>query len=418
MKIAFTSDYFHPETGGAEQSALELSKALVGLGHEVVVFTRGSGESEEIYGIQIKRIFSDLVKGTIRRDVPFPRRVDRKEEGRLLKEIGGEDFDILHSINRDTAVFTARVGSQLEIPTVAHIRDYWPLCPKRDFLRPEGICDAPRLCANCMARFYNAWHKVAFYYKMWSDTGYRWQEIKKHVDCFVYNSKYTRDRIRLEPGKVVYNPIDIEVIKNEQREPGKILFLGNVTERKGIELLAEAVKDLDVTLHIVGDGYLLPKIEGGNIVKHGRVSHEEAQQHLMNAEMLVVPSLWPEPFGRVVAEGMACGVPVIVTPQGGLPEVVGDAGIILNEQPTFEKCGYHHSKTAPCIPPPFENGGILRFSADEASVNDLRAAILKVHEDEELRKRMGEKGKERAKMFLPENIAEEMSSLYNELLGP
>ena len=38
---------------------------------------------------------------------------------------------------------------------------------------------------------------------------------------------------------------------------------------------------------------------------------------------------------------------------------------LKNEQPTFEKCGYHHSKTAPCIPPPFENGGILRFSADE-----------------------------------------------------
>ncbi len=42
---------------------------------------------------------------------------------------------------------------------------------------------------------------------------------------------------------------------------------------------------------------------------------------------------------------------------------------LLNEQPTFERCGYHHSKTAPCIPPPFENGGILRFSADKPKVD-------------------------------------------------
>lgn len=383
MKIGITTEYFHPYTGGAEQSALELSKALKKKGHEIVIFTRGEGENDEVEGIQVKRIFRDLLKGTIRRDVPFPRIVDKREEARLENEIHGEAFDILHSNNRDTAVFTAKVGRSLSIPVVAHIRDYWPLCPKRDFLRPEELCPAPSMCGNCMARYYNAWHKVAFYYKMWSDTSYRWQEVKKNVHHFVYNSTYTQGRIGLEPGSVIFNPVDIDKIKSGQEEHGKILYIGNVTKRKGVGMLAEAVDGLDVTLHIIGDGYLLPKIMGKNIVKHGRIEYSELLKHLLNAEMQIVPSLWPEPFGRVAVEGMAAGLPVIVTPMGGLPEVVDDAGIIM----------------------------------DRISVDELRLTIKKLHEDEELRKRTGKNAKEHSKMFHPDRIASEMISLYEELLG-
>lgn len=382
MKIALTTEYFHPYTGGAEQSALELSKALKKKGHEVVIFTRGDGKRDEVEGIQVRRIFSDLEKGTIRRDVPFPRLVDRKEEARLIKEIRDENYDILHSNNRDTAVFTASVGTDLEIPVVAHIRDYWPLCPKRDFLRPEGPCPQPKLCGNCMARYYNAWHKVAFYYKMWSDTSYRWQEVKNKVDHFVYNSTYTQNRIGLEPGSVIYNPVDADKMERGEEESGKILYIGNVTKRKGVEMLVEAISELEVTLHILGDGYLLPKIKGKNVIKHGRIEYDELLRHLSNAEILVVPSLWPEPFGRVAVEGMAAGLPVIVTPVGGLPEVVGDAGIVMNK----------------------------------INVEELKDSIRNLHEDDALRKRLGKKGLERSKMFHPEKIAEEMISLYKELL--
>ncbi|UCG70957.1 MAG: glycosyltransferase family 4 protein [Thermoplasmata archaeon] len=382
MKIALTTEYFHPFTGGAEQSALELAKALKNKGHDMIVFTRGDGEEDEVEGIQVKRIFCDLLKGTIKRDVPFPRLVDKREEERFFREIRGEAFDILHSNNRDTAVFTVKVGKELKIPAVAHIRDYWPICPKRDFLRPDEICEGPRLCGNCMARYYNAWHKIAFYYKMWSDTGYRYQEIKKNADYFIYNSSYTQDRIGLEPKVVVYNPVDVDKIKGGKKEPGKILYIGNVTKRKGVEMLSEAALGLNVTLHILGDGYLLSKIQGKNIVKHGRVEYPEVLEHLSNSEMLVVPSLWPEPFGRVAVEGMAAGLPVIVTPIGGLPEIVGDAGIVLKGM----------------------------------GEKELREEIQTLHENEQLRKQMGDKGKLQSRMFHPKKIAEETISVYEEVL--
>jgi glycosyltransferase involved in cell wall biosynthesis len=382
MKIALTTEYFHPETGGAEQSALELSKALMKKGHEIVVFSRGEGERDEVQGIPVNRIFSDLKKGTIRRDVPFPRVVDRKEEVRFKTEIKGEGFDILHSNNRDTAVFTAKVGSSLGIPSVAHIRDFWPICPKRDFLKPEGICSQPKLCGNCMARYFKAWHKVGFYFKMWNDTGYRQQEIVNNVDMFLYNSGYTQFRIDFNPANVVFNPIDMDAIKTGKTESGKILFIGNVTHRKGIGILTEAVKDLDVKLHIVGDGYLLYKIDGKNIIKHGKLNYEETKSHLATSEMLLVPSLWPEPFGRVAVEGMAAGTPTIVSPYGALPEVVKDAGLIIKEVTTTE----------------------------------LRNAILRIHSDKTLKNRLIEKGKERSMIFHPARIADEIDSIYKRLL--
>jgi glycosyltransferase involved in cell wall biosynthesis len=382
MKIALTTEYFHPETGGAEQSALELAKAIRKKGHDIVVFTRGKGEEDEVDGVPVKRMFRNLEKRTVGRDVPLPRVVDMNEEARLYNEIKGEGFEIIHSNNRDTAVFSARVGTMLDIASIAHIRDYWPICPKRDFLRPEGICPKPKLCGNCMARFFNAWHKVAFYYKMWNDTSYRWQEIREHVKYFVYNSHYTQQRIELEPGSVVYNPIDIEIIKRAEEEPGKVLFIGNVTERKGILRLVEAVKGMDLTLHIIGDGYLSSKIEGNNIIKHGRVEYSVLLDHLSTAEMLVVPSLWPEPFGRVAVEGMAAGIPVIVSPEGGLPEVVGEGGMVLKGVET----------------------------------EDIRDTIYVLHEDHELRNKLGEKGLERSKMFHPEKIADDMIMVYKNLL--
>lgn len=52
---------------------------------------------------------------------------------------------------------------------------------------------------------------------------------------------------------------------------------------------------------------------------------------------LLVPSIWPEPFGRVCVEAGFCGIPVIASRIGGLPEVVGEGGILIREYGSPEK---------------------------------------------------------------------------------
>ena len=129
------------------------------------------------------------------------------------------------------------------------------------------------------------------------------------------------------------------------RTPLRVGFAGRLESRKGIDVLVDAVSRMsEVQLEIVGDGPLAPelarRIEAAGVADRihlrGFLDHDELAQFYRSCELVVVPSRstpgWVEQFGRVAVEAMACGVPVVVTDSGALPEVVGDAGIVVGEE--------------------------------------------------------------------------------------
>ena len=59
----------------------------------------------------------------------------------------------------------------------------------------------------------------------------------------------------------------------------------------------------------------------------GYRDHPDVLAAMSRAAIVVVPSRWPEPFGLVALEAMACGAALICSPRGGLPEVAGDAAV-------------------------------------------------------------------------------------------
>ncbi len=384
MRIGFTSDYFHPSVGGAERSALELAKALVKRGHDVTVYTRyrkGLRNEEELHGIRIKRIFRTVTKFTVGGgDILDQRIVDAVESRRLGKEAKKDNTDILHSHNRDTAVFTRIAAKNTGIPSVTHVRDYWPLCPKRDLLRADGVCRIPEGCPFCMARFHGSRWKTPFYMKSTSDTRYRRKRLLSMNAFFVHISDYSRNVLRLEPSVRIYNPVDKSMFVNNGEERGKVLYIGGLTIHKGVHILVRSVKGLNLKLHLIGGGYLLPEISGENLLKHGLLSYGRMLEELSTAEMVVVPSVWPEPFGRVAVEAMAAGKPVIVSPYGALPEVVGDGGIVVRD--------FNERK--------------------------LRNAIMELHEDASLRDEMSRKALKRADIFSPDRICDQMLETYRK----
>jgi len=120
-----------------------------------------------------------------------------------------------------------------------------------------------------------------------------------------------------------------------------ILYVGNVKPHKGIAILLEAFKSIrgtmDVDLVLVGgsmqqDGSLLTRAREYGILGHihslGRVPDDELLLAYNAAEVLVMPSYY-EGFGLPALEAMACGTPVIVTNAASLPEVVGNAALIV-----------------------------------------------------------------------------------------
>jgi glycosyltransferase involved in cell wall biosynthesis len=143
--------------------------------------------------------------------------------------------------------------------------------------------------------------------------------------------------------KLVYIPafyIDLEIFRpmNIIKEY-KLIFIGRLAKNKGINLFLEAVRKLKVRAIIIGDGplrnWVQSKIRDWGLEKYvnfygwARDSKEIAQ--LINkSEILIMPS-YNEGGPRVVLEAMACGIPVLATPVGIVPDVIkdGESGRVI-----------------------------------------------------------------------------------------
>lgn len=231
--------------------------------------------------------------------------------------------------------------------------------------------------------------------------------IKKavHIIC---PSNFTKQEvirylgIDSEKISVVYNGIDHDLFKpqkNESIELDYILFVGSEQPRKNLETLLKAfykvkkdnrfrkLKLLKVgnpekekyrkkTLRIINELGLKK-----DVLFTGYVKFEELPIYYSNAKCFVLPSVC-EGFGLTPIEAMACGCPVIVSGAGSLPEVVGDAGIIIK---------------------------------NPHDVDGFAEAIKELLTNDGLREDLIEKGFRRAKLFSWDKTAEEIKEIYKKL---
>lgn len=125
----------------------------------------------------------------------------------------------------------------------------------------------------------------------------------------------------------------------------RIGFFGRMVPEKGPDLLLRAAARLHIDWHLdlIGGGPLIPQLEAlaAQLGITQRVTFtpwlrsSEMPGRYRNLDLLVVASItrpnWKEQFGRVLIEAMACGVPVIGSKCGEIPNVIGDAGIVVRE---------------------------------------------------------------------------------------
>ena len=216
--------------------------------------------------------------------------------------------------------------------------------------------------------------------------------------------KVTPDKLR-----VVYNGTDTDIfkpIKEESSNRSGLIMVGNTDDRKkGVIYLLKALQllhDDRISLTIVDDPWqrfphgnqaeppppsyalrLLQKFGVDGLVNFtGRLTTEALAKQYSRAEIAVVPSLY-EGFGFPASEAMACGVPVIASSAGALPEVVGNAGILV---------------------PPGEP-------------EPLAEAIKRLSEDKQLQRELGEAGRKRIQQeFSWEQAAKKTVEVYQGLL--
>ena len=123
-----------------------------------------------------------------------------------------------------------------------------------------------------------------------------------------------------------------------------LAFLGRLTAEKGPETAIRIARATGMQLRIAAKlprgerryfkERLEPQIDGAQITLIGEVNDEAKQPFLAGAAALLFPIEWPEPFGLVMIEAMACGTPVIAFRAGSVPEVIeeGVTGFVVENE--------------------------------------------------------------------------------------
>jgi alpha-1,3-rhamnosyl/mannosyltransferase len=173
------------------------------------------------------------------------------------------------------------------------------------------------------------------------------------------------------------------------------MFAGNPLPHKNLARLLDAFAGLPPVLGrlvLVGiPPAARPQVDrlcaapglGGRVQVLPPVPAPELARLYQSATLVVCPSLW-EGFGLAALEAMACGAPVVAANRGGLPEVVGEAGLLV----------------------------------DPTSVDALREAMYTLAGQEPLRAALRARGLARARAFSWRHVAEATVAVYREALGP
>lgn len=227
-------------------------------------------------------------------------------------------------------------------------------------------------------------------------------------ECFIDESKFLgkyRDKVVVIPNGINISDFDVPYSKEECREKlglptdeKIILFLGTLGQNKGPEVLLNALPKIlkeipDIKLVFAGDGplreELFKKSLKPDIKKHvmftGFVQERVKPLYYRATDIFCLPSIMKhEIFGIVNLEAMACGIPIVASKIGGIPDVVkdGENGLL--------------------VPP--RDYGVL---AD---------AIIYVLENEDVRERMGKEGRKMVEGYSWKGIAERTEKIYLSLI--
>jgi glycosyltransferase involved in cell wall biosynthesis len=177
-----------------------------------------------------------------------------------------------------------------------------------------------------------------------SDLGdvYRATSGRVPVIAISHDQASKADGIRI--AAVIHHGLDAGRFKVGPGDGGYALFLGRMSPDKGVHVAARVAHRAGVPLKIAAKMSEAAELEyfadavrpllSRDVEYVGEVAGEEKQRLLGGARCLLNPIAWPEPFGMVMIESMACGTPVVATPAGAAPEIVthGHTGFLAPDE--------------------------------------------------------------------------------------
>ena len=275
--------------GGTERIVSYLTEELVRQGHDVVLFASGDSETAaELVPCSPKALRLAQIRDTMPYNVLQLEQIRRR----------ARDFDILH-FHTDYLHLPFVRNIACATVTTMHCRvdlpDYQPLFSEFKDMPLVSISDNQRLPLPA-----------------------RWFETVYHglpADFYAFSAA---------------------------GEGGYLAFLGRICPEKRTDRAIEIAKRAGIDLKIAAkvdkvdqdyfDAVIRPMLDDPRVEFIGEIEEDQKQAFLGNARAVLFPIDWPEPFGLVMIEAMACGTPVIAWPCGSVPEIIdhGLTGFIVN----------------------------------------------------------------------------------------
>jgi glycosyltransferase involved in cell wall biosynthesis len=354
MKVLFLSNMYPPHViGGYEALCQEAVEGFAGRGHQVSVLTSTYGYAREFSEGNVHRLLSlegDLQFYRMRDAWTYPQRRERNLE-HLRRLIAKENPDVVFiwgmwNLSRSLAREAERLmGARV----VYYLANPWPI----EANMHRQFWDAPatsfaktvakkllRIPARVILR--EEWEKVPLEFV--------------HAPCC---SAAQRDQlldagVPLKDAPVVYEGIDL---KNylaradrrayENNDTISLVFVGILAEHKGVHTILEALNQLSaeekkrVRLTILGKGHqqyearlrsLVDQYHLSDLVAfHAPIPRAELPEFLGGFDVLLLPSIWAEPLARIMQEGLASGMVVVGSANGGTAETIvhGENGLLF-----------------------------------------------------------------------------------------
>jgi glycosyltransferase involved in cell wall biosynthesis len=286
--------------GGTERVVSWLTEELIGLGHEVALFASGDSRTS---GTLIPASPHALRLGRSKTDPAIP-------QAMLLETLAerAADFDVIHChidwihlplLSRLGVPFVTTTHNRLDLPGLADLMSL--------------LTDAPFV------------------------------SISDNQRSFLPQAQWLG---------TVYHGLPADCLRPSFGRGHYLAFLGRIAAEKGPEQAIQIAQGAAMPLRIAAkipraeQGYfqkaIQPRLKAGEIELVGEVNEGSKQDFLANAAALLFPIDWPEPFGLVMIEAMACGTPVIAYRAGSVPELVEDGVtgfIVENEAQAIETTG-------------------------------------------------------------------------------
>jgi len=377
--------------GGLARHVRKLSEALVGLGVEVHVLTRGGEQAtieENMSGVQIHRIVEPERPTDLGEFVTWVERMNADMLAAGVELGDGFDFDLVHGHDWLVAGACDHLARRFNAPLVTTIH-------ATEYGRHQGWVDK-----HPQSHIHGVEKWIA-------------NRSERVIACSHFMREQIADIFGVEEGRisVIPNGIDpddlpeedpreLARLRSEFARPDEnlVLLIGRLVYEKGFQLALEAMPAVigalpNTRFLVAGSGTheaeLHKQAEELGLMEHGTflgwIGDDVLHSLYRIADLTVVPSIY-EPFGLVALEAMASECPCIAADTGGLREVV-----------------------------PIEGAG-LRFRASDPE--HLAEAAIQVLGDPELSKRMVEEGLAHIRLFDWDEIAQQTLDLYEGLVAP